>query len=173
MKQTSKKWWLVFLVMLGAGVLLHFLYEWLPCTATALVSPVNESLWEHVKIVFYPLAAGALWMAGGDGASRAAWLLSAVIVSLAMLGVAYVYHILLGGTAMAFDLTLYGLSILAGFLLPRALWRAGQCTGGRALAWVLALAMTAALVWFTFAPPDCVLFYDLSDAARTFYTIPV
>ena len=35
-----------------AGCALHFLYEWLPSAITALFSPVNESLWEHVKLVF-------------------------------------------------------------------------------------------------------------------------
>ena len=29
------------------------------------------------------------------------------------------------------------------------------------------------IVWFTFFPPDTALFADLSDAVRTFLTIPV
>ncbi len=29
------------------------------------------------------------------------------------------------------------------------------------------------IVWFTFFPPDAALFADLSDAVRTFLTIPV
>lgn len=139
----------------------------------ALVSPVNESLWEHVKIVFYPLAAGAFWMARGDRASRAAWLLSAVIVSLAMPG---------SGLCIPHSAGRHGHGLRPDAVrpvhsggLPAApgTVAGGQSAGGRALAWVLALAMTAALVWFTFAPPDCVLFYDLSNAARTFHTIPV
>ena len=42
-----------------AGACLHFLYTLLPCIATALVAPVRESLWEHVKLLYWPaLVAG-------------------------------------------------------------------------------------------------------------------
>ena len=37
------------------GSLFHFLYEWTECTAVGLISPVNESQWEHIKIMFYPV----------------------------------------------------------------------------------------------------------------------
>ena len=47
-----------------AGCVLHFLYEWQPNAVTALFSPVNESLWEHVKLVFWPFLGAALYPAG-------------------------------------------------------------------------------------------------------------
>lgn len=31
---------------------LHFLYDKLPCFITSIVAPVNESIWEHMKILF-------------------------------------------------------------------------------------------------------------------------
>lgn len=31
---------------------LHFLYNKIPCFITSIVSPVNESIWEHMKILF-------------------------------------------------------------------------------------------------------------------------
>ena len=30
--------------------LFHFLYEWVPSTITAIIFPVNESIWEHMKL---------------------------------------------------------------------------------------------------------------------------
>lgn len=30
----------------------HFVYELLPCTLTAIFFPVNESIWEHVKMIY-------------------------------------------------------------------------------------------------------------------------
>ena len=30
----------------------HFVYELLPCTLTAIFFPVNESIWEHIKMVY-------------------------------------------------------------------------------------------------------------------------
>lgn len=31
---------------------LHFLYDLVPCFFTSVISPVNESIWEHMKIIF-------------------------------------------------------------------------------------------------------------------------
>ena len=30
----------------------HFAYEFIPCTLTAIFFPVNESIWEHQKLIF-------------------------------------------------------------------------------------------------------------------------
>lgn len=39
-----------------AGVLLHFLYEWSGENYFAgLIAPVNESAWEHLKLLFFPV----------------------------------------------------------------------------------------------------------------------
>ena len=33
------------------GFLVHFVYQWLPCTITTIF-PVNESLFEHMKLIY-------------------------------------------------------------------------------------------------------------------------
>jgi hypothetical protein len=173
MKQTTKKLLWVFAVALGLGVLLHFLYEWWPNSLTALFSPVRESLWEHVKIVFWPLLLAALVVSGQDSAVRAGWLLSAVVTSALMLAAAYVYHVPLQGEGMAFDIGLYVAAIVLGFFLPRWLTPLGEKAAWRRAAWVLTAILAAMLVGFTFRTPDGILFADLSGGVRTFLTIPV
>ena len=65
MKNCSKKIWLAFAATTVAGACLHFLYDLRPALLTALLSPVNESLWEHLKILYWPcLIAGALLARG-------------------------------------------------------------------------------------------------------------
>ena len=32
--------------------LFHFIYENIPCTLTSIFFPVNESIWEHIKMVY-------------------------------------------------------------------------------------------------------------------------
>ena len=62
---------LTFAAVVLAGCALHFLYGWQPNAATALFSPVNESLWEHVKLVFWPyLGAAFLLNRGRPGGIR-------------------------------------------------------------------------------------------------------
>ena len=45
---------LAFLLTAVAGCLLHGLYALWPNAFTALVSPIWESLWEHLKILVWP-----------------------------------------------------------------------------------------------------------------------
>lgn len=48
----------VFLFLLS--FLWHFMYDWFPNTIFALVFPVNESIWEHMKIIYYCLFMGSI-----------------------------------------------------------------------------------------------------------------
>ena len=126
-----------------AGCVLHFLYEWQPNAVTALFSPVNESLWEHVKLVFWPFLGAALY-------------LSALTLLLG-----WVYHVTLGGEAMWVDITLFVLVMTLGF------WLATRFSGPfRGVRWALpvlaALALALLIGWFTLYPPEGLLFRDLS-----------
>lgn len=170
MKKFSVRFWLTFAAALALGVLLHFLFQWFPGPATALFSPVRESLWEHLKILYIPLLLSALFLGGRR--AYGPWLLSLLIVCALMLGAGWLYHVVFEGRAMAFDLILYAALMLAGFLLPRALWPLSEWPGVGKACIVLTAALAFLLVWFTFFPPGGPLFEDLS-AARTFYTIPV
>ena len=173
MKKTTKRRLTAFVLAVALGFLLHFLYGWLPNPVFAVFSPVRESLWEHVKIVFWPLCAAGLFLSGRDGRMRSAWLLAAVAVSLGMLAAAYLYHVVLEGSAMAFDIALFLVSIIAGFLLPGPLSALTARQGARWAVLVAVVAMAAALCCFTFRPPSGILFADLSGGVNTFFTIPV
>ena len=44
------------LFAIAAGILLHFAYEWsMENPFVALFAPVNESVWEHLKMLFFPV----------------------------------------------------------------------------------------------------------------------
>lgn len=174
MEKSTKKRILYYLIAAASGVLLHFLFTWSPNPVTALISPVRESIWEHVKLLYFPLLAVSLWMGrGGNGAGRTPWLLSTVAVCAIMLGAGYLYHIPLRGESMYVDLALYFILMALGFLLPRVLWPLCEWPGTDKAAVVLTVLLGALIVWFTFFPPMSALFADLSGAVRTFLTIPV
>ena len=40
---------------LVAGTLLHFVYEWFGGNVWAVIGAVNESTWEHLKLLFFPV----------------------------------------------------------------------------------------------------------------------
>ena len=100
-----------------AGCVLHFLYEWQPNAVTALFSPVNESLWEHVKLVFWPFLGAALYLNRGRPGGTRPWLLMLPLLSALTLLLGWVYHVTLGGEAMWVDITLFVLVMTLGFWL--------------------------------------------------------
>lgn len=164
MTHTRKRMLLAFVITAALGVGLHFLYELLPNPITALISPVNESIWEHLKILFWPYLAAALILnRRGEKHSPRPWLLTVLLMTAVMLSVGYLYHIILGGESMAFDIGLYVVLMALGFVLPRLF--PGPWNG---LLWELVLWLVAAvgvaIVIFTFFPPEGILFTDLSGA---------
>ena len=174
MEKSTKKFILCYFAAVVLGVLLHFLFGRFPNPVTALISPVRESIWEHVKIIYFPLLAASLYMGrGGNGLGRAPWLLSMIAACAVTLCAGYAYHIILRGEAVLVDLILYLFTLALGFLLPKALWPLCSRPGVGKAAWALTILLGALIVWFTFFPPDTALFADLEDAVRTFLTIPV
>ena len=171
MKTSTKTMIFAFLIAAAAGVLIHNLYTWLPIPLTAVFSPVIESLWEHIKLLFYPLLAAAL-IFGRDDESRAVRLWSDLIVCAALLVVSYLYHVLLHGENFIFDIVLYVVLMAAGFLLPRLLWPLGEMRWFRKAAVPLTALVWVLIFWFSFYPPEGLLFKDM-ETVRTFFTIPV
>lgn len=165
----SKRMLTAFVVTTLVGAALHFLYDLLPNPLTALISPVCESIWEHLKLIYWPYLVAMLVVTGKAGrSSRGGWYLSLLVISLAMLGIAYVYHISLGGDSTFFDICLYVILMAVGFVLPG---RLGRVSGSTTALFFPVVLLGALIVLFTFLPPDHVLFADLS-AVHTWYTIP-
>lgn len=42
-------------VIFGLSILSHFIYEWIPNSIFSILFPVNESIWEHMKLLVTPV----------------------------------------------------------------------------------------------------------------------
>ena len=166
----SKKMLWTFVITTLAGACLHFLYDLLPNPVTALFSPVSESLWEHVKIIFWPYLVSTLvlWR-GKEHADPAPRLAAMLLICAGMLVAGWVYHVVLGGTSMVFDIGLYVVLMAVGFVLP-CLGRKPLGTGHLMPLFCLTVTLGVAVILFTFLPPAALLFQDLSGA-RTWVEI--
>lgn len=57
-----KKHIIPYIFVTGLGVLAHFTYEWSGKNSiVGLFSPVNESTWEHLKLIFFPMLLLTVW----------------------------------------------------------------------------------------------------------------
>ncbi len=160
-----------FLLAVAVGVLLHFVYAWFPNPVTALLSPVRESLWEHGKLVFYPLLGLMVFTTGKEGGeSRESWYLAILIAVAAMLAIGYGYYIALGGDTPGAGVVIYILVMALALWLAKVLDRPEVRRYHQALRWCI-LVLWAALLLFTFLPPENILFTDLTGA-HMWYQLP-
>ena len=156
-----------FLFVCAAGTALHFLYQWSgESVAAAPFAAVNESVWEHMKLLFWPML---LW-AGAEravlgGYSRGFWPAKALgtLLGLALIpALYYTYTGALDVSVMWVDIAIFFVAAAAAFLAEtRMLARDWRCRGGaRASALGLLLLLSAAFVLCTFVPPRVPLFRD-------------
>ena len=156
-----------FLFVCAAGTALHFLYQWSgESVAAAPFAAVNESVWEHMKLLFWPML---LW-AGAEravlgGYSRGFWPAKALgtLLGLALIpALYYTYTGALDVSVMWVDIAIFFVAAAAAFLAEtRMLARDWRCRGGtRASALDLLLLLSAAFVLCTFVPPRFPLFRD-------------
>ena len=85
MPRIDRRTWIAFVIAALAGSGLHFLYTLLPCPVTALIAPVNESLWEHLKLLFWPGLIASLALARRDERALLPTRLLALLIGAALM----------------------------------------------------------------------------------------
>lgn len=162
MPRISKSLLAAWAITVLVGSCLHFLYTLLPNPITALIAPVNESLWEHIKILYWPCLIAGIFLNRADPAGRTLRSLLLLVLPAAMLGIGYLYHVVLEGDRLIVDVALYVLLMTIYFLLPNWLGECGTPRAGRILSLLVAV-LGIVILFFTFQPPSNILFQDLSS----------
>lgn len=163
-----------FLFTVAVGTALHFLWKWTGENriAAAFLS-VNESVWEHMKLLFFPAFLFSMievWFQDSPNflASRgiSLWVGTALIPLLF-----YTYTGIVGVHVLWADIAVFLIAAAAVFLLDLCLRRTGRLTSGWQQAAGLAALWALALVFvlWTYRPPHLPLFWD---AAAGVYGVP-
>ena len=154
----------ILFVML-TGTLAHFLYDWSgKHGVVGLFSPVNESVWEHMKLLFFPMLLYSLFLIGrlkGDFPCLPSSLWAGLLAgTLAIPLLYYGYTCILGRDVFLLDLGIFLLSVLIAFRIACRL--ALSCKGkpyGILLGCFVCILL-ACFLWFTYHPPKAGLFTD-------------
>lgn len=165
MSSSLSRWQIAgFLFTAVAGTALHFLYDLSGQNiAAALISPVNESIWEHLKLGYFPMLLFALaeYRRIGGGVPGF-WCAKVAGIAFGLILIPVLYYTAKGAfgwSADWFNVTIFFLAAGAAFALEiRLLSRAGRCCPPAAAA--LLVLLGAAFVFFTFFPPKVPLFQD-------------
>lgn len=156
-----------FLFTGAAGALLHFVYEWSGGSVlTAAFSAVNESTWEHMKLLFFPMFLFSVIQVCALGRNYPNLLAVRAVSTLAGLGLVpvlfYTYTGVWGRHVMWADIAVFFLADLGAFALDFRLLRRGRFSQpwqqvlGLAALWALAFWF----VWCTFRPWGLALWQD-------------
>lgn len=156
-----------FLFTALAGMLLHFVYDWFPdFPLTAVVSSVNESVWEHMKLLYFPMYATALAQRLFPvGQRQDFWCvkLLGILTGLFLIpALYYTYTGALGIHLTWLDISIFYISAAAAYLLETHLLLRDPrrvCRFARA-AMLLTLALAFVFLFFTYFPPCLPIFRD-------------
>ena len=159
---------LIFTVILGT--ILHFLFEW--TGGSVLVSPfsgVNESTWEHMKLLYWPLLFFALVQRVFFMDQKNYWCvkLTEILLGLILVPVLfYTYNGAFGKSPDWVNITIFYISALIVYLYERRAFRKNRMVCPYPwLAFAGICLIGVLFVVFTFAPPGIPLFRDpLADA---------
>ena len=148
------------------GTLLHFLFDWTGgSVAIGLFSAVNESIWEHMKLLFYPMVWFALveyfyW--GKNIESFWCIKLTGILLGITVIPVLYyTYTGVLGVSADWFNITIFFLTAGLVYWVETKLFQKDfSCPIGSKISFFIIVLIAALFTVFTFFPPQIPLFAD-------------
>ena len=156
-----------FLVTGALGSLLHFVYQWSgENQVAAAFSAVNESTWEHMKLLFIPLflfSVVQVCVMGRNYPNFLAVRAVSILTGLVQIPVLfYTYTGVLGRSVDWVNIALFFLAALGAFLLDFRLLRRSRLSAPwqQILGLIVLWALAFCFVWCTFHPVELALWRD-------------
>ena len=164
--RSIRTWQLLgFAVTSLAGTVLHFLYDLLG--RNILIAPfsgVNESTWEHMKLLFWPLAVYALIQSFFFREREDFWCIKArgILLGLSLIPVLfYTYNGAIGKSPDFINIAIFFVSAAAVFIYETRLWSKEKvlfCSTRVAVCLIFIISLL--FIIFTFNTPTLGIFRD-------------
>lgn len=145
------------------GTLFHFVYNWSGNNVfVGLFTPINESVWEHTKLLFFPMLIYSFYLNKKIGKDCPC--LNSAMISGALSGVSliiamfYTYTGIIGFHTAFADISIFYICVILAFCIVYKL--AVFCTVDKydKLLKLLQILMICLYIIFTLFPPDIPLF---------------
>lgn len=155
-------------VIFLSGSVFHFLFAWLgEWPPAALISAVNESVWEHLKLAFWPgLIYGLIESPFLRAKTKNFWVAKTCglfTMPVIIVSVFYGYTALTGSHILWLDIALFALAVIAGQMISFVLMlRQPFRPKTRIVASVTLVLMIVVFSLFSYFPPRWPLFRDSS-----------
>lgn len=160
------------LFVLITGVLAHFLYDWTGKNPiVGLFTPVNESVWEHMKLLFFPMLIYFLFVISPRSENRpclaSAFCLGILAGTFLIPLCYYLYTSLLKRDFFLLDIGIFIFSTLAAFWSSYRLSLSCKPKSPGILPAFLVCALFVCFIVFTHHPPALKIFEDPSASPHT------
>ena len=165
MKKLTRYTILGIIFVLITGTLAHFAYDWSGNnTFIGFLFPVNESVWEHMKLVFFPMLFYSFYMIvklDSDYPCIAATMMFGVLLGTFLIPILfYTYSGILGYTTRVLDIGTFVVSVLLSFFTIYKLAPSCKLTPYEAAFKTLVLIMAMSFFLFTYQPLDIGIFAE-------------
>jgi len=167
LKNSILKWEIIGIIFISiVGALFHFIFEWLGYWEfIGGFFPVNESVWEHLKLPYWPLLIFALieyqfikeeannFIVGKTIAA----LLSIVIIIITF----YAYTAILKTEILIIDILSFIIGVIVGQLISYKLLTISEVPKlATIFSWIIFIALGVIFILFTYFPPHLSIFQD-------------
>lgn len=151
--------------VLITGTLTHFLYDWSGNNhIVGLFTPINESIWEHMKLLFFPMLIYSLiiiFRFRNIYSCAASALCFGIIAGTLLIPLFfYAYTSILGRDIFILDIGIFILSIIIVFWLSYKLTLSCRLEPYTFLSGFLICVLFICFVLFTYHPPKARIFKD-------------
>lgn len=148
------------------GVILHFLFDWTNQNVlVATFSAVNESIWEHMKLLFFPMFIFALIESRYVGKEyKNFWCIKLIGIVLGLMLIPAMYYTINGAFGITPDWVniaiFFVIAAISYFVETKLFKKADLNCKSPALALLVLWLIALVFVVFTFIPPNIPIFED-------------
>ncbi|MBR5774499.1 MAG: hypothetical protein IKY44_06585 [Clostridia bacterium] len=151
------------------GTLLHFVYDWTGGSSiAALFSAVNESTWEHMKLLFLPMLIFAIIQSKFFKEHEGFWCIKLRGIALGLILIPvifYTYNGVIGKSPDWVNISIFFISAAIAYLVEARLFKRGFTCSTQKIALAIICIIALLFFVFTFATPRIDLFKDPIDGS--------
>ena len=154
-----------FLFVIITGSIAHFIYDLSgQNTLLGFLFPINESIWEHMKLSFFPMLLFSFYLntkLDTDYPCIHTASLFGVLLSVLLIPVLfYTYSGILGRNYTVLDIMTFVISVLLSFVIMYRLTLSCALSSYKIPLTLLVLMLAIGFFIFTYQPPDLGIFAD-------------
>ncbi|MDD4689273.1 MAG: DUF6512 family protein [Eubacteriales bacterium] len=147
------------------GTLLHFTYDWSGNNAiVGLFSPINESIWEHMKLIFFPMLVFSIISSKKpkdqypciNSGMALGTLLGTILIPILF----YTYTGIIGYNIAAIDISIFFISVIIAFYVAYKTTLSCKFHKYNSLLISLIIIMLVLFIIFTIIPPNIPFFIE-------------